>query len=103
MGAELYERLRTMSAHMQKLQRSLTASVSAYNDAVGSLESRVLVSARRFPALGVVGVESEVIADLHPVEASPRLLQAIELVADMDKAVIGNVTPEESNRTDLAG
>ena len=103
LGAELYERLRTMSAHMQKLQRSLTASVSAYNDAVGSLESRVLVSARRFPALGVVGVESEVIADLHPVEASPRLLQAIELVADMDKAVIGSVTPEESNRTDLAG
>ena len=71
LGAELYERLRTMSAHMQKLQRSLTASVSAYNDAVGSLESRVLVSARRFPALGVVGIETEVIADLQPVEASP--------------------------------
>ena len=55
LGAEMYERLRTMSAHMQRLQRSLAASVSAYNDAVGSLESRVLVSARRFPALGVVG------------------------------------------------
>jgi DNA recombination protein RmuC len=67
---------------MQKLQRSLTASVSAYNDAVGSLESRVLVSARRFPSLGVVGIETDEIADLPPVEASPRLLQAIELVAD---------------------
>ena len=75
-----------MSAHMQRLQRSLTASVSAYNDAVGSLESRVLVSARRFPALGVVGVETEEIADLPPVEASPRLLQAMELVADVDEA-----------------
>ena len=82
LGAELYERLRTMSTHMQKLQRSLTASVSAYNDAVGSLESRVLVSARRFPSLGVVGIETDEIADLPPVEASPRLLQAIELVAD---------------------
>jgi DNA recombination protein RmuC len=82
LGAELYERLRTMSSHMQRLQRSLTASVSAYNDAVGSLESRVLVSARRFPSLGVVGMETEEIADLPPVEASPRLLQAIELVAD---------------------
>jgi DNA recombination protein RmuC len=86
LGAELYERLRTMSSHMQKLQRSLTASVSAYNDAVGSLESRVLVSARRFPALGVVGIESEEIADLPPVEASPRLLQALELVTDRGNA-----------------
>jgi DNA recombination protein RmuC len=82
LGAELYERLRTMSSHMQKLQRSLTASVSAYNDAVGSLESRVLVSARRFPALGVVGIETDEIADLPPVDASPRLLQALELVTD---------------------
>ena len=82
LGAELYERLRTMSSHMQRLQRSLTACVSAYNDAVGSLESRVLVSARRFPALGVVGIETEEIADLPPVEAAPRLLQALELVTD---------------------
>jgi DNA recombination protein RmuC len=81
LGSELYDRLRTMSAHMQRLQRSLTASVTAYNDAVGSLESRVLVSARRFPALGVVGHEGEEIADLGPVEASPRLLQAVELTA----------------------
>jgi DNA recombination protein RmuC len=103
LGAELYERLRTMSAHMQKLQRSLTASVSAYNDAVGSLESRVLVSARRFPSLGVVGIESEVIADLQPVEASPRLLQAIELVADVDKAIIQTVPLGDDGRTHLAG
>ena len=56
--------------------------MAAYNDAVGSLESRVLVSARRFPSLGVVGIETEEIADLPPVDAAPRLLQAIELVAD---------------------
>jgi len=87
LGAELYERLRTMSSHMQRLQRSLTASVSAYNDAVGSLESRVLVSARRFPALGVVGMETEEIADLPPVDASPRLLQALELVTDSRRDV----------------
>jgi DNA recombination protein RmuC len=82
LGAELYERLRTMSSHMQRLQRTLTASVSAYNDAVGSLESRVLVSARKFPGLGVVGGETGTIPDLQPVEASPRLLQALELVTD---------------------
>ncbi len=39
LGAELYERLRTMTTHMQTLQRSLAASVTAYNRAVGSLES----------------------------------------------------------------
>jgi DNA recombination protein RmuC len=72
---------------MQRLQRSLTASVSAYNDAVGSLESRVLVSARRFPALGVVGLETDEIPDLPPVEAAPRLLQALELVTDVDERV----------------
>jgi DNA recombination protein RmuC len=88
LGAEMYERLRTMSAHMQRLQRSLAASVSAYNDAVGSLESRVLVSARRFPSLGVVGVETEEIADLAPVEASPRLLQAVELMGDVEEELV---------------
>jgi DNA recombination protein RmuC len=67
---------------MQRLQRTLTASVSAYTDAVGSLESRVLVSARKFPGLGVVGAETDAIPDLQPVEASPRLLQALELVTD---------------------
>jgi DNA recombination protein RmuC len=88
LGAEMYERLRTMSAHLQRLQRSLTASVTAYNDAVGSLESRVLVSARRFPALGVVGVETEEIADLVPVEPSPRLLQAVELLPDVPEDLV---------------
>jgi DNA recombination protein RmuC len=91
LGAELYERLRTMSSHMQKLQRSLTATVSAYNDAVGSLESRVLVSARRFPGLGA-GFESEMIADLQPIEAAPRRLQAVELMAELAEVV---APPEE--------
>jgi DNA recombination protein RmuC len=85
LGAEMYERLRTMSTHLQRLQRSLTASVSAYNDAVGSLESRVLVSARRFPELGVLGTDSEEIVELAPIAASPRHLQAIELVSDHDE------------------
>ncbi len=51
-------------------------------------ESRVLVSARRFPALGVVGVETEEIADLAPVEASPRLLQAVELTPDFPEDLV---------------
>ncbi len=87
LGAELYERLRTMTGHMQSLQRSLTSSVEAYNKAVGSLESRVLVSARKFPGLGVVGSESAEIAELSPIEAAPRHLQAVEMLSDEDDEV----------------
>jgi len=85
LGAELYDRLRTMTNHMQTLQRSLTASVDAYNKAVGSLESRVLVSARKFPGLGVVGSEAPAIGELSPIDAAPRHLQAVELLGDEDE------------------
>ena len=78
LGAELYDRLRVMTGHMQTLQRSLTSSVEAYNKAVGSLESRVLVSARKFPSLGVMSGEAAEIAELAPIEAAPRHLQAVE-------------------------
>ena len=87
LGAELYERLRSMTSHMQSLQRSLTSSVEAYNKAVGSLETRVLVSARKFPGLGVVGGDSAEIAQLSPVEAAPRRLQAVEMLSDEDEEV----------------
>jgi DNA recombination protein RmuC len=81
LGAELYDRLRTMSGHLQSLQRSLSSSVDAYNKAVGSLESRVLVSARRFPGLGI-GREGADLPELIPVDAVPRRLQAVELAPD---------------------
>src|SRR6478735_3419910 len=48
LGRDLHDRLVTMSGHLDRLGRSLTGAVSAYNRAVGSLENRVLVSARRF-------------------------------------------------------
>jgi DNA recombination protein RmuC len=84
LGAELYERLRTWTGHMQTLQRSLSSSVDAYNKAVGSLESRVLVTARKFPSLGVVGSETVEIAELPLIEAAPRHLQAVDAEDDDD-------------------
>src|SRR5215470_4525624 len=47
LGRELHDRLSGLGRHLDKLGRSLSASVGAYNQAVGSLESRVLVTARR--------------------------------------------------------
>ncbi len=90
LGAELYDRLRVMSGHMQTLQRSLTSSVEAYNRAVGSFESRVLVSARKFPSLGVVGMQSGEIPELAPIEAAPRHLQTYQ--PDLYEDEIGQST-----------
>ncbi len=79
LGAELYERLRVLGRHLSKLHRGLTTTVEAFNDAVGSLESRVLVTARRFPELGVVGAGADEIEAARPVQSTPRLPQAPEL------------------------
>ncbi len=76
LGRELHARLASMSAHLDKVGRSLNASVVAYNQAMGSLEGRVLVSARRFADLGVT---SEPLAEPRQVETVPRSLAAAEL------------------------
>jgi DNA recombination protein RmuC len=57
LGRELHDRLSGLGRHLDKLGRSLSASVGAYNQAVGSLESRVLVTARRLSELGVIAAE----------------------------------------------
>ncbi len=79
LGRELYDRISVMGRHMDGLGRELTKSVSAYNQAVGSLESRVLVTARRLNQLGVVDAELE---PPRLVEETTRALSAPELVAD---------------------
>ncbi len=79
LGLELYRRLGTMGAHIDKLGRSLGGAVAAYNDTVGSLERRVFSSARQFTELGVGGPDAR-LGQLQPLlDAVPRPLTAGEL------------------------
>jgi DNA recombination protein RmuC len=76
LGRQLYERLAGLGGHMDRLGKSLTKAVTSYNQAVGSLESRVLVSARRLAEFGVV--DGELVAP-GMVEEAARPLSAPEL------------------------
>lgn len=71
LGRELHDRLAVMGAHFDKVGRSLTAAVNAYNDTIGSLESRVLVTGRKLGELGDVDRE---IARPDHVEVATRAL-----------------------------
>jgi DNA recombination protein RmuC len=77
LGRELYERLGTMGGHLDQLGRSLSAAVTNYNRAVGTLETRVLVSARKFAEMGV---DDGALIAPRRVETSPRQLGARELL-----------------------
>jgi DNA recombination protein RmuC len=72
LGKELHERLRNMSAHIESLGKGLDRAVDAYNKAVGSLEARVMVSARRFAELGAPVAEE--IPFLQQIETTTRNL-----------------------------
>ena len=79
LGAELHQRLGSLGGHLDKVGRSLGAAVAAYNAGVGSLEGRVLVTARRFSDLGVTADD---LPTPRQVEEAPRRLSAPELGAD---------------------
>lgn len=83
LGRELYDRMRVFTGHMQKMRRGLETTVDTFNKAVGSLESRVLVSARKFKTLGA-GVGDD-LDPIEPIDRLPRQVQALtaEDVDDM--------------------
>ena len=78
LGRELYQRLSTLGGHMDKLGRSLSSAVGSYNQTVSSLESRVLVTARRMTDLKVVD-PADALETPKQVTDTARSTQAPEL------------------------
>ncbi len=80
LGKEFYERLATFSDRFDEVRKKLDGAVQAYNEAAGSLESRVLVSARRLRDLQVTTAAE--LPSAEPIERVPRLLKQMELVEE---------------------
>jgi DNA recombination protein RmuC len=92
-----------MGTHVAKLGRSLDTAVSSYNQTVSSLESRVLVTARKLTDLAVADGE---LAEPGQVERTPRRLSAPELVASAADSLIPlhgitRAEPAPAERSDL--
>jgi len=78
-GRELYDRIAGLGGHVDEVGRALTKAVSKYNEAVGCLEKRVLVSARKLNQLGVVDAE---LTAPRLVEETTRALSAPDLITE---------------------
>ena len=74
-GRELHHRLGTFTAHLGKVGRSLDSSVAAFNEAVGSLQSRVMVTARRFEELELTGT---------PLDEAEQLTRRARTLSDAE-------------------
>lgn len=81
LGRELYDRLRTMVGHFEQVRRGLNTATTSFNDAMGSLEKRVLVSARRFKEIDAGANEIPAIAPLDQTARTADVQGRFELDA----------------------
>jgi DNA recombination protein RmuC len=93
LGRQLYDRIRVMAEHFEEVARGLTRSVDAYNKAIGSLESRVLVTARRLKEKGIPAPEE--MPELEVIDHTARALGAPELVGLFDEEPVNGVVVKE--------
>ena len=75
LGTELFERLSTMGQHINNLGRDIERSSHTYNKVVGSLERRVLSSARKFKDLGITQKDQNKTLTVTPIDSTTRTLR----------------------------
>ena len=78
LGNELFTRLGGLASHANDLRRSIERTVESFNRFAGTLESRVLVTARKFP--GIDDTKLDAVTGPAAIESAPRHLTAIELL-----------------------
>jgi Uncharacterized protein conserved in bacteria len=86
LGKELYDRVRIFANHFGDVRKGLDGAVQAYNKAVGSLEGRVLVSARKLKELGAATREDIKLVEV--IDTSARSLQAEELIPEAEDSLL---------------
>jgi DNA recombination protein RmuC len=96
-GKELYSRIGTLGEHSLKLGRTLHRAVEDYNALVGTLERRVLVTARRMNDLELA---DHPLPQVPPVDSTPRTLTAVELLLDDRELVNGRTEQDPARRPD---
>lgn len=79
LGRDLYQRVCTLAEHFAKVGKGLDSATEAYNKAVGTLETRVLVTARKFRELGAASGEKE-LGLLAQVDHKAREIQRADLL-----------------------
>jgi len=84
LGAELYDRLRTVSGHLDQMRKSLTKTVDSYNALLGSVESRLLVTARTLHDANLAGTAAAPITSPSEIEVFPRRAQAPALTTPLE-------------------
>lgn len=91
LARDLYDRIRMFGGHMEDIGKSLRQAVERYNRGVGTLERRILPTARKFEAMGV-STSGTSISTIEPIELEARSLQASELISSSND---GKVQPQE--------
>ncbi len=89
LGRDLYERLATFSGHLNEVRKKLDGAVQSYNQAAGSFESRVLVTARRMKDLNVTTAEE--LPPAETIDTVPRVLRQIGLMGLPEQATTEDI------------
>jgi DNA recombination protein RmuC len=80
LGSTLYQRLGALAGHADSLRRAIERTVESYNRFAGSLETRVLATARQFPGID----DTRLLPEATSITTSPRSLTAAELMDSVE-------------------